>query len=122
MTTRVFRPPTPDRIITVTVASQGYRNEFGEWVPGTETDYPTWAALRGVSAGEDLAAAGNRAVGDAIWRVRWTADLAAASTLTATVTDEHGQEWGVDRIIEVTGADSRTRRRWLDIEASAETS
>ena len=121
MATRAFRPPTPDRLITVTVTGESFRNDFGEFVPGTVANYPTWAALRDTSAGEDLDASGNRDVGEVIWRARYTAELAAASTLTATVTDDTGRQWGVNRIIEVTGPDGRTRRRWLDIEASRST-
>ena len=119
MATRSFRAPRLDRLITVVVTTGG-RNEYGEYVE-TETESPAWAALRDLSAGEDLEPSGNRDHGARIWRVRWTAELAALDTTTATVRDDAGQVWGINRIVEVTGRDGEIRNRYLDIEASAET-
>jgi hypothetical protein len=98
----------------------GYSNEHGEWVPGTDANYPVWAAALDLSFSDQIAATGNRLGADRVWRVRWFAELATALATTATVTDADGTTFSVTKIIEITGPDGRTRRRWLDIEAAAE--
>ena len=120
MATRSFRAPRLDRLITVMLLTSG-RNDFGEPFE-TVVEHSAWAALRDLSAGEDLERSGNRDFAERIWRIRWTATIANADTTNAEVRDDAGVVWGVNRIVEVTGRDGEIRNRYLDIEASAETS
>ena len=72
---------------------------------------------------------GQRVDGTAVYRVRWTAVLAAAEPAAVTLTAD-GRSWRATVIREADGrrmttgtvAVLRTRRRWIDIEVLEATS
>ncbi len=104
-----------DRRITVGIEERGSYVE-GEYVPGPRTDYPVWATridkeLTDITEQGGLAADVVRRQ----WRVRWFAELAAALSSQVFITDEFGDEYQSDNLIEETDR-GRHRRRWMLIE------
>ena len=102
-----------DTRLVITIDSDGYRNEFGEYVEGDDpVDYPVWADVTSGGASEFFATGGSDIRAGMAVTVRWFRELALAPIRLVFITDSLGQRWEVDNI----GA-SDQRRRWLGMSA-----
>ena len=115
-----------DRPATVRITAPGTRNEYGEFVPGVETDYRVWLTRVDAPAERDVTAEGNRVTTAGRFRVRWFQALATADvTLTPQLLFD-GDTWRITTVDEVDARDVRTdtqralrtRRHWLELTAS----
>ena len=104
-----------DRIITITITREGMRNEFGEFVPGAATDHTVWASRFDASLTDLAESGGSRDETQRDWRIRYRADVAAISDLTKLEIIDDEVTFNVLNMIEETGRDGNTRRRWLRI-------
>ena len=104
-----------DRIITVRLTSEGMRNEFGEFVPGAAVDHRVWASRFDASLTDLAESGGSRDETQRDWRIRYRADVAAISDLTKLEIIDDEVTFNVLNMIEETGRDGNTRRRWLRI-------
>ena len=104
-----------DRLITVTVTSEGMRNEHGEYVDGVVTAIRTWATRSDKSQEDKEQEGGALDVTRRNWRIRWLSGIADKPVSMVAVTDD-GLAFNVLNVVEVTGRRGELRRRWLDIE------
>ena len=104
-----------DRIITVRLTSEGMRNEFGEFVPGATVDHRVWASRFDASLTDLAESGGSRDETQRDWRIRYRADVAAIAELSRVTVIDDGLTFNVQNLIEETGRDGITRRRWLRI-------
>ena len=104
-----------DRIITVRTTTEGMRNEHGEFEPGVATDHTVWASRFDATIKDVAESGGSRGETQRDWRIRYRADFAAISELSQFSVFEDGVEFNVQNLIEETGRDGITRRRWLRI-------
>ena len=104
-----------DRLITVTLTTEGMRNQVGVYVPGTVTTVRTWATRMDKSQ-EDIEQEGG--IADSTrrdWRIRWDSRLADRPISQMAIVDGP-TTFNVLNMIEVTGRRGELRRRWLEIE------
>ena len=109
-----------DRRITLSIREPDTRNMYGERVEGVLTEYPVWA--RFTDAGTDNLETGGvlYAIRGANFRVRWLDDLIGVPVTRVGITDENGITYNVGRIREVP-MDSRIgRKRFIELDVSAE--
>ena len=104
-----------DRIITLRIHAEGMRDEHGEYVPGAATDYTVWASRFDATLRDIEESGGTRNETQRDWRIRYRADVAAIVELTRLEVIENGVQFNVQNVIEETGRDGKTRRRWLRI-------
>ena len=106
-----------DRRITVTVSTEGHRNDFGEWIPGEVTPIEAWASRRDVGQERKLERQGTRDETSRDWRVRWDSRIANSPTSLLKVEDG-AETFTISNMVEVTqqgqGAPD-LRRRFLDL-------
>ena len=76
-----------DRLITITYAVPGYRNDFGEYVEGAATDYRVWAELMPQELTDEAQQGGQNTTARRKWRIRWLATVRPANTVHLSVTD-----------------------------------
>ena len=105
-----------DRLITVTLTTEGMRNEFGVYVPGVVTAYRMWATRMDKSQ-EDIEQEGG--LSDSTrrdWRVRWFPLLSSTPASRVSVIDD-GVTFDAINKVEVTGRPGQSvRRRFIDIQ------
>ena len=104
-----------DRIITVRTTTEGMRNEHGEFEPGVATDHTVWASRIDASIKDVEESGGSRDETQRDWRIRYRADVAAIAELSRVTVIDDGLTFNVQNLIEETGRDGITRRRWLRI-------
>ena len=104
-----------DRIITVRTTTEGMRNEHGEFEPGVATDHTVWASRFDASITDVAESGGSRGETLRDWRIRYRADFAAIAELSRVTVIDDGLTFNVQNLIEETGRDGITRRRWLRI-------
>ena len=104
-----------DRIITVRTTTEGMRNEHGEFEPGVATDHTVWASRFDASLTDVAESGGSRGETLRDWRIRYRADFAAIAELSRVTVIDDGLTFNVQNLIEETGRDGITRRRWLRI-------
>ena len=105
-----------DRRITIQIRGEESRNRYGELVPGAINYFPVWAGRFDKSLEDFPEESGERSEIRRAWRVRWFSDLAGITDLERVAVEDGGIEFDVENVIEETGKDGRTRRRWLMIE------
>ena len=114
---------TLDRILTLTIRTEGTRNEYGEWVPGTSTDYDVWARRQDVGVERVVQEGGVRTDARRTYRIRWRSDvdeLLRMDGLSRLSLTEMGQALSVVRIVEVDEVyGMRSRRRFHVVEVIA---
>ena len=106
-----------DRRIVVNVTSEGYRNEFGEFVEGTVTPLEVWASRRDVGQERKVERQGTRDETSRDWRIRWDSRIANSPTSLLKVEDG-GETFTVTNMVEVTRQREvpDLRRRFLDLQ------
>ena len=106
-----------DRRIVVNVTSEGYRNEFGEFVEGTVTPLEVWASRRDVGQERKVERQGTRDETSRDWRIRWDSRIANSPTSLLKVEDG-GETFTVTNMVEVTRQREAPdlRRRFLDLQ------
>ena len=111
-----------DRRITINVTSEGYRNEFGEFVEGTVTPLEVWASRRDKSLTDIATEGGTRDQGRRTWRIRWDSRIASSTTANLGVVDG-AETFTISNMVEVTAqrGEPDLRRRFLDLEGLHET-
>ena len=109
-----------DRLVTVNIEAEGSRDQFGQYVPGAVTPVRMWARSRDKSLRDIIESGGRRDTGERNWQVRWRSDLAATPTSRLTVQDG-SRLFSVDNMIELTGRDRATRRRFIELEGQFST-
>ena len=105
-----------DRVIILKIEEEGHRNEYGEFVPGRSESHRIWATRRDLSLRDITEVGGELTNTRREWRVRWLKTLADVRDLTTVSIEDEGVEFNVDNLVEVTGRDGITRRRFYDIE------
>ena len=111
-----------DRLVTIAVDRTGGFNPAGVFVPDADPlVIRRWASVIDLSVERTLEAGGARGDAQRIYRVRWTQDLASSRLARLRVWDEYGASYTVTRREEVTGRNQQTRRRWLDMECTRDT-
>ena len=105
-----------DRRITVQIRGEDQRDRYGELVPGAINYFPVWAGRFDKTLEDISEVAGERSEIRRAWRVRWFSDLAGITDLERVAVEDGGIEFDVENLVEETGKDGRTRRRWLMIE------
>ena len=104
-----------DRLITVRNAGEGFYNDFGEYEMPVPVDIRVWAGRRDKDAEDIESEGGVRDETRRDWRIRYRSDIADVPTSQLSVVDGP-LTFDVLNVVEVTGRDSTTRRRWLDIQ------
>ena len=113
-----------DREITISRQEPGTRNDFGEFVPGDLRRFTMWATLNDLSLTDDPRTEGQLTVALREYTVRWFDILSVTNSQQLTVQDGSVDpnlttnrliSWSVDDIIELTGRDGNTRRRWVKL-------
>ncbi len=107
-----------DRIITVTVSTEGTRDNQGNYVPGQVTAVGVWASRRDRSAEDIEQEGGTRDETRRDWRIRWDSRIADVPVSRISVVDG-GQTFNVLNMTEVTRQrrnEANLRRRWLDLQ------
>ena len=105
-----------DRRITVQIRGEDQRDRYGELVPGAINYFPVWAGRFDKTLEDISEIGGERSQIRRAWRVRWFSDLAGITDLERVAVEDGGIEFDVENLVEETGKDGRTRRRWLMIE------
>ena len=100
-----------DRRIVIRLTGESDRNEHGEDVPGSITEYPVWAERQSSGATDEETAEGTRLHSIVTWRVRWFTELAEHPIDLVAVLAE-GAIFNAESISE-----GDARRRFLDIQA-----
>lgn len=117
--------PQLDRYITITHSTPGHRNEHGEYIDGSEVEYPAWAELMPKTLTDIAEVGGQRGEARREWRIRWIDELYGVATNLLTVTDgqridENGDAvpwvWSVENLTEYVGRNGEYRRRFMDVE------
>ena len=103
-----------DRRITINVSTEGRRNEFGEYVEGSTISHGVWATRMDRSQKDIEDEGGTLTSSRRDYRVRWFPELAASPVALVEVVDDE-VTFNVLNMIEETGRDGITRRRWLRI-------
>ena len=113
-----------DREITISRQEPGDRNQYGEYVPGPVRRFTMWATLNDLSLTDDPRPEGQLTVALREYTVRWFDILSVTNSQQLTVQDGSVDpnlttnrliSWSVDDIIELTGRDGNTRRRWVKL-------
>ena len=104
-----------DRLITVTLTTEGMRNQVGVYVPGAVTTVRTWATRMDKSQEDKEQEGGILDVTRRNWRIRWDSRLADMPISQMAIVDGP-TTFNVLNMIEVTGRRGELRRRWLEIE------
>ena len=113
-----------DREITISRQEPGTRNQYGEFVPGASRRFTMWASLNDLSLTDDPRPEGQLTVALKEYTIRWFDILGVTNSNQLTVTDgsvdpnditNRPISWSVDDIIELTGRDGNTRRRWVKL-------
>ena len=98
-----------DTRITIEIAAEGHRNQFGEYVPpGNPTLYPVWADTGGVGISDTVSTGGVEGIRGMAATVRWFRELVIAPNRLVHVIDAFNLRWEVDNI-----NTSDQRRRWI---------
>ena len=107
-----------DRLITLNLQELGTYNAAGIYVEGADVFKRRWATLIDTSVDRSLTLGqgGSRAQEQALYRTRYSSDLAGADVRVTFLTEDDGDRYRVIRISEVTGRDGNTRRRWLELD------
>ena len=105
-----------DRRITIQIRGEESRDRYGELVPGVINYFPVWTGRFDKSLEDFPELGGERSQIRRAWRVRWFSELAAVTDLERVTVTEDDVEFDVENLVEETGKDGRTRRRWLMIE------
>ena len=105
-----------DRRITIQIRGEDQRDRYGELVPGAINYFPVWAGRFDKNLEDISEIAGERSEIRRAWRVRWFSQLAGITDLERVAVEDAGIEFDVENLVEETGKDGRTRRRWLMIE------
>ena len=114
-----------DRLITITHAVPGSRNQYGEYVEGVSTDYRVWAELMPHELTDEAQQGGVATTARRKWRIRWLPAVRPANTVHLSVTDgqrydDDGSlipwQWSVENLIEDVGRAGQYRERWMLIE------
>ena len=100
-----------DTRIAIVIMSPSSRNQFGEFVPGSETSYPVWADVTSAGSSETETTGGQILSAGMNVTVRWFRELATAPINNVHIIDDLGQRWDTDGI----GA-SNERRRFLGMQ------
>ena len=104
-----------DRVITVNIEAEGTRDIHGIYTPGPVTAVRMWASQRDKSLRDIIESGGLRDTGERTWRVRWRSDLYNTPTSRIEVVDG-SRTFGVTNMVELTGRDRMTRRRFIELE------
>lgn len=112
-----------DRPGIVRLIAPAERNDYGELVPGTATDYRVWFTRVDSPAERDTDPAGTRPVVQGRFRVRWFRELAEADIELGHLVILDGANFRITGMDEVDARDVRgdeqralrTRRRWLEL-------
>ena len=113
-----------DRLIRVISEAPGTRNQYGESVPGAVTRRLLWATRMDRTLTDIAEEGGQRTEGRRDYRIRWIPDLrhqlSVHLSLMDGTLDDAGEDviWTIDNIVEVTGRDGNTRRRFLDFQCT----
>ena len=105
-----------DRIVIINIQGFGTYDDAGVYHDGPDNLYRRWATLIDTSITSVIIPGGERAEVDAAYRVHYFKALANADVRITTLTDADGHFFDVQKIIEPTGRDGNTRRRWLEVE------
>ena len=105
-----------DRQIIVRVSETGMRDQNGEYVPGDFADHRVWATRLDQTLEDIVDTGGTRTTGARDWRIRWRSDIASISDLTLVEVRDDAHVYNVENLIEDTGRNGQTRRRWLRIQ------
>ena len=105
-----------DRRITLQIFGEGDYDEAGRFQEGVQVDHHVWATLLDTSLTRTLGQSGARGEEDAIYRVRYFAELAALPFARVKVQEADGDLYLVQKISEATGRFGDLRRRWLELE------
>lgn len=116
--------PGLDRVVDLTLRTEGSRNEFGEWVPGTSTTRNVWASRRDTTLERNVTEGGSRQDIRRTYRVRWRADIVeavqqGAGGIGRLGLSDAGLAFTVVNVLEVAGKRYELRRRYLDLEVIA---
>ena len=77
-----------DRRVTVHIEEEGYRNMYGEYVPGPILDLLKWATKDDLSLEDIEDTGGVYASITRRWRIRWDARIYHATLATMTITED----------------------------------
>ena len=105
-----------DRLVTVRVSETGMRDQNGEYQPGSFVDHRVWATRLDQTLEDITDTGGTRARGARDWRIRWRSDIANVTNLALVEVHDGAHVWNVENLIEDTGRNGLTRRRWLNIQ------
>ena len=109
-----------DRLATINVQAIGDYNAAGIYIPGDDMFMRRWVTLVDTSVERTLTlgGGGSRAEEQALYRTRYTKDLAGADVRIVFLTEDDGDRYRVTKISEVTGRDGNVRRRWLELDCT----
>ena len=111
-----------DRLITIAIAREPEFDGAGILIPDPNpTVLRAWATALDLTVERQLEGGGARGSVTNVFRVRWTSAIASTRIVLMRVWDEYGASYLVTERQEATGRDGRTRRRWLDLETTRDT-
>ena len=110
-----------DRLLTIGLDTEGSYSRFGEFEPGPLTVLRKWATIIDTSVTRTIDSGGARGDADLVVRLRYTSGLMESPISRMSAWDEDGASYTVSRRDEETGRDGRTRRRWVELELSRDT-
>ena len=111
-----------DRLVFIAVRGQGDFDNAGVFQPDPNPLLlRKWATPVDLSVDRTLERGGVRGDATHVYRVRWTSALARARLSMLTLWDEYEFSYTVTNVNEQTGRDGRTRRRWLELECTRDT-